>query len=456
MLTVMKFGGSILETEQQLLQLAAVVKKRVAKEEIAIVSSALKGVTDSLINAAKNSLKGSASVEQDVAAIKEKHLQLLACVKDSRAGKQAGKQLLQLFAELERVLYGIAYLKELSPRSLDLVQTMGERLSVLLLEAYLQDSGVDAVALDGIKEGIATNSDFGKAMPEMRETKKRFAKKAGKMLQKNVVVLPGFFGADREGNIVSFGRGGSDFSAAIVAAVLNANALELWKDVDGFLSADPKIVQEAMLLQHLNYDEAEELGYFGAKIMYPKTVVPLREKGIPIIMKNVLQPEKTGTVVSKRKQVHEKIIKSIAIRRDVACITLRSPAFIGQAGVLQKIFTTIAEAGVSVDLVATSERGVSFTIDEKDLEAAKKAIPSINLPLDEVNFDRDVAMVGVVGEGIKSTPGIAAKIFGCIGRQGINVEMISLGSSEINLSFLVKEKDLERAVKALHEELQKE
>jgi aspartate kinase len=381
-------------------------------------------------------------------------LALLEGIKDSGIREKAGKALLKKVAMLERALYGIAYLKELSPRSLDLVQTMGERLSVLLIEAYLLDSGVKAVALDSGREGVAVNSDYGKALPLMRETRKRLSGKAAKLLHGSVVVFPGFFGTDGKGNIVSFGRGGSDFSAAIIAAALEADALELWKDVDGFMSADPKIVEKAYLLQSLSYDEAEELGYFGAKIMYPKTVMPLREKGIPIILKNVLKPGKKGTIVSREKKKHEKIIKSIAVKRNIACVTLRSSGFVGQTGALQKIFSAMANANISVDLVATSEAGISFTIDESDLQKAKKAIPAIDLPLEGAAFDSNVAMLGIVGEGIKGTPGIAAKIFNCLGKNGINVEMISQGSSEINISFLIKENDLAKAVKELHTELE--
>ncbi|MDP2974051.1 MAG: aspartate kinase [Candidatus Diapherotrites archaeon] len=448
---VMKFGGSILSKESELRTLADVVKKRAEKEKIVIVASALKGVTDSLINAAGACLESSEKIESNIAAIREKHFEIVAGIKDGKIRENVEKELLKKLTLLERALYGISYLKELSPRSLDLVQTLGERLSVLLLEAYLQDNGIDAVALDDAC--IVTNSDFGQALPLMQETKEELGKRAGKILQKSIVILPGFFGTDKKGNIVSFGRGGSDFSAAIIAAALEANALELWKDVDGFMSADPKIVNGARLLSNLSYDEAEELGYFGAKIMYPKTVLPLREKGIPIIVKNILAPEKIGTVVSKEKHRHETIIKSIAVKRSIACVTLRSPAFVGQAGVLHKIFSAMANACVNVDLVTTSETGVSFTIDESDLQAAKEAVPSIDLVLEEVNFDKEVAMVGLVGEGLKRTAGVASKVFNCLGKHGINAEMISSGSSEISLSFIIRENELEKTVKVLHDEL---
>ncbi len=453
MLTVMKFGGSILSSESDLRRAAKTVKQRSKRERLVVVASALKGATDSLIAAGCSSLENSRAVEREVAAVREKHIAMLAGIKSDEIRLQAEKKLLRKTAMLERALYGIAYLKELSPRSLDIVQTTGERMSVPLIEAYLLDAGVAAVALSGRKHGIVTNSDYGQGIPLMHETRKRLGKKARKLLHNKVVVFPGFFGSDRKGNIVSFGRGGSDFSAAIVAAALNADALELWKDVDGFMSADPKIVRNAVLLPHLSYDEAEELGYFGAKIMHPKTVLPLRKKGIRIVVKNILKPEKAGTIVSGRKQRHERVIKSIAIKRNIACVTLRSPAFVGQAGVLQKIFSAMADACVSVDLVATSETGVSFTIDEQNMQLARKSVPAIDLSLEEVAFDSSVAMVGMVGEGLKHTPGLAGRVFSCLGKHKINVEMISQGSSEINISFLVKERDLGKAVRALHREV---
>ncbi|MBN2066840.1 MAG: aspartate kinase [Candidatus Diapherotrites archaeon] len=451
MRTVMKFGGSILSKEEELHRVAKVIKERRAKEEIVAVVSALKGITDSLIDAACAALENGEGIDKAVEAARETHLGILKGIRGKEIKEEAEKKVLEKITVIERALYGISYLKELSPRSLDLVQTMGERMSAPILEAYLRDNGIEAVSFD--EAFIATNSEHGQGLPEMEETGKAIEEKVGKLIHNKVAVLPGFFGKDKGQNIVSFGRGGSDFSAAIVASSLGANALELWKDVDGFMTADPKIVQKAELLPNVSYDEAEELGYFGAKIIFPRTVPPLREKGTEIVIKNILSPEKTGTVVSGKREKHERIVKSIAVKRSTAAITLRSPAFVGQAGILEKIFSAMADVCVSVDLVATSETGVSFTVDEKDFEIAKQAIPKIDLPLENVEFNRDVALLGLVGEGLKRTPGIAGRVFSCLGKHGINVEMISMGSSEINMSFLIKEKDLEKAVKVLHEEI---
>ncbi len=451
MLTVMKFGGSILSSESQLKRVTQVVKKRREREDVLIVVSALKGVTNSLIGIANKALEGS-DFKEEFVAVKKLHLEMLSGIKAKNYVKETEKGLLEEFSLLERALQGILCLKELSPRSLDLVQTAGERLCVLLLFAYLLDENIQAIAFDGRKQGIVTNSDFGRARPLMDETKKKLEKTKG-FVHSNVLIFPGFFGVDKQDNVVSFGRGGSDFSAAILANLFRANSLELWKDVDGFLTSDPKIVEDAVVLSNLSYEEAEELGYFGAKIIYPRTVVPLKEKGIKIVIKNIQKPDKIGTIVSNERLEQKIVAKSIAVKRNIASITLRSPIFVGQAGVLEKIFYEIAKANISVGLVATSETGISFTIDEKSLPRTREAISRIGLVLEEASFDKDLAMVGVVGEGLKKKPGVAGFVFGCLAENKVNVEMISQGSSGINISFIIKESDLHKTVKALHKKI---
>jgi aspartate kinase len=448
--TVMKFGGSILSSKEDLQRIADLVKKRRDKgEEICIVVSALKGVTDTLIEASESALKDRKAIDSLISNLRKKHLGLVMELNGNTAGKNAVKTLKEKLDLLEKALYGINYLGELSERSTALIYTFGERLSAVVVAAYLEENGVKASALDASK-AIVTDCCFSQANPIMDKTRKKAGDEVAEKLSERVIVVTGYLGADKKGNITCFGRGGSDFSAGILTSAINAGSLELWKDVDGFMSADPRVEKDAELLHNLSYEEAEELGYFGAKVLHPRTVVPLKEKKIKILIKNILTPEKKGTVVSDKRSKHEKIVKSIASRKNIAMVCLKSAAMIDHPGVLAKVFGTVSREGISVDLVSTSEAGLSFTINESDLEKTKQALESQCPDFESVVFDSNVAMIGVIGEGMRRKPGIAGKVFDALGKNDINVEMISQGSSEINLSFLVKQKDLENAVKIIH------
>ncbi|MDP6670457.1 MAG: aspartate kinase, partial [archaeon] len=290
--TVMKFGGSILGSKEDLNRVVGLVKKRRdSGEELCIVVSALKGVTDTLIKASESALKDRKAIDSLISNLRQKHLGLVMELSGNKAGKNAVKTLKEKLDILEKALYGINYLGELSERSTALVYTFGERLSAIVVAAYLEEAGVSASALDASK-AIVTDCCFSQANPIMDKTQKKATAEITGKLGERVIVVTGYLGADTKGNITCFGRGGSDFSAGILASAIDAGSLELWKDVDGFMSADPKMEKDAELLHNLSYEEAEELGYFGAKILHPRTVVPLKEKKIKIVLKNILTPEK--------------------------------------------------------------------------------------------------------------------------------------------------------------------
>ncbi len=446
--TVMKFGGSILSSSADLQRIASLVKKRRESEEICIVVSALKGVTDSLIEASENALEDNKSINSFLKELREKHFSLVEGLETEKAKQVATEKLNQKFEVLERVLFGINYLAELSERSKALAYTFGERLSAILVEAYLLDAGLEAESMDASK-AIVTDGNFAAASPLMDKTAKK-SQQLGKMLPEKVVVVTGYLGADSKGNTTCFGRGGSDFSAGILANVLNAGSLELWKDVDGFMSADPKAVPKAKLLKLLSYEEAEELGYFGAKILHPRTIVSIREREIRAVVKNIHSPEKEGTVISAEKERHENVVKSIATRKQIASVCVRSAAMVGVSGALAQMFDALSKAGISVDTVATSETGVSITVNESDADAAKKALEACPIQFDSIEVEKDVAAIGLIGEGMKGVHSLSGRLFSALGNSNINIEMISQGGSEINISFLVKQKDLGNAVKAIH------
>ncbi|MFH1255997.1 MAG: aspartate kinase [Candidatus Diapherotrites archaeon] len=454
MLVAMKFGGGILSTAEDFKRVAEIVRKRREKgEEIAIAVSAIKGMTDELIDAAKGAVKNSRGIDGFIRHAKESHSKALEGIKDTGIKEAAANEIAVKIGLLEKALYGVSYLKELSPRSYDLLQTFGERIAIELLEAYLLDNGVNAKALEADEAGMIVDSNYGRASPKMDEVERQMKQKVEPLLKTTVAIIPGFYGVNKHNDIVCFGRGGTDYTAGIIAAALDADHLELWKDVDGFMSADPKAVKNAKLIAQLSYDEAEELGYFGAKIMHPRTVMPLRGKKIPIQARNVLKPEKIGTTIcAEGKCDSEKVIKSIVSRKDIAMVSIKSAELIEGIGMIAKIFSTIAEAGISVDMVSTSEAGISLTVEKKNAQKTRDVLAKeLDFEVEKIIIEDDIVLTSVIGHGMKGTPGIAGKLFSAMGKAGINIEVISQ-ASEINISFIIKEKNTEKAIAAIHRE----
>jgi len=450
MLSVMKFGGSVLSTTGDLKRAAGIIKAR-KKEKKVVVVSALKGVTDSLIEASKTALAKEPNIRQYCAELKSQHLALLEGIGDATIKTNSRALIEEKTVALERTLLGVNYLGEISPKAFDLIQTFGERLSAVVVAAFLNDAGEKSVSIEAHEAGLFTDGCYGKAMA-VQKTEEEVSRRLMHLLKEGkTVVITGFFGADAQGNICCFGRGGSDYSAGIIASALNADRLELWKDVPGFYSADPKTVKHAVLLKELSYDEAEEIGYFGAKILHPKTIEPVRKKGIPVVVKNVLTPEIDGTIITANNRQSKEVIKAISNKTGIAAITLKSAEMVTTPGILARIFTPIAEAGIDVDFVSTSETSVSFTIGKKEKDMAIAALNSSGLGFEKIAVEEDIALMGIIGEGMKRTMDITGKIFHALAKKGVNVEMISQGASEINLSIIIKEKDLDSAINAVHE-----
>jgi aspartate kinase len=272
------------------------------------------------------------------------------------------------------------------------------------------------------------------------------------LLSKKVILLPGYYGIDDSTDIKTFGRGGTDYSSGFIASMFNAE-LEIWKDVSGFMSADPKIVPNAKQIPLLSYEEAEELGYLGAKILHPKTIDPLRKKGLCAEIKDIFHPEVKGTIICGRKKRDGTIIKSIASTRDIAIVNVESASMVNVPGFASLLFSKLAENEIAIDLIVTSEASITFSLEEKKLEKALSAANQITTIYPcEINHTTNLSMVGVIGEGLGETPGVAGRLFSALGKEKINIEMISQGASEINLSFVVKKEELNKTITALHKE----
>jgi aspartate kinase len=443
---VMKFGGTSVASPERIRGVAARVRERLDRKPVVVVS-ALSGVTDLLIRGARLAL------ERDPKALdvpREVHSRHNDAVRDLvPAGDERNRLLAHvegIVKELETIYTGVLYLGELTPRSLDAVSGMGERLSSEIAAAALAAEGLPALAVDARKV-MVTDEAHGRAQPLLEDTRARVHELLRPLAEAGrVPVLGGFIGTTRAGVTTTLGRGGSDWSAAIIGAVLPAEEIQIWTDVDGVLSADPRLVPEAVLVPHLSYDEACELAYFGARVVHPQTMKPAVELGIPVRILNSLNPTAPGTLIG-RTQGRSGVPRAIAFKKGISVVLINQPRMLMAYGFVVRVFEVFDRHRTPVDLIATSEVSVSLTVDTPDQLAA---VSHDLATLGEVKVLRNMAIVSVVGRGFVSHPGLAGRIFQTL--REVNVVMISFGASDVNVSFVVAEADAERAVRMLHEE----
>ncbi len=433
---VMKFGGTSVGGADEIRNVAKIVKSHLGRKPVVVVS-AVKKITDRLIELANLAKDGKA--EERFAEIKSIHYEILEKLK-------LEKRLLENdFSEIERAAKKINR-KELDAKALDLFQSFGERMSSKIVAAQLNAAGAKAQAFDSWELGFATTADFGNAEPLDGSY---VALKKSISALKVVPVITGFIGKTEKGDITTLGRGGSDYSGAIIGAAIDAEEIQIWTDVDGIMSTDPKIVKNARTLDKISFAEASELAYFGAKVLHPKTILPAVRKNIPVLVLNTFNPKGKGTTILKDIGATEKTVKAITCKKNITLINVDSKRMLGAYGFLARLFDVFYKYKQSVDAVATSEVSVSMTVDnEKNIDNIISDLKGIA----DVEVLRDRVIVCVVGEGMRHTPGVSGRTFTALGKNNINIEMISQGASEINITFIVDGKDAEKAVKLLHQE----
>jgi aspartate kinase len=452
---VMKFGGTSIQDAAAINQVAKIVAGRLERAPVVVVS-AMARVTDSLLLVAHTARERR--FEQSAAIIGELRNRHLATARELLAGATAFAterysldyvegSIGELFSELENLAHSVATLGELTARSQDAIVSFGERLSSILVAGALSAHGINVSLLDS-RRFIITDSHFTSAAPDMRETEARARETLLPLIQSGRVPLAqGFIGSTVDGATTTIGRGGSDYTAAIIGAALGAEAVEIWTDVDGLMTADPRIVKGARRIRVISFDEAAELSYFGAKVLHPSTVLPAIERRLPVHIYNTHNPARGGTLIVAEAPPTESVIKSIAFKRGVTIINVASTRMLLAYGFLRAIFDVFERHETSVDVVTTSEVSVSMTLDSAgSLEAIKRDLDGIG----NVTVERDKAIVCVVGSNLKSTPGVAARLFRAI--EKINVNMISQGASEINLTFVIDETDVDAVVRSLHDQ----
>ena len=441
---VMKFGGTSVEDAAAIARVAGIVQQH-AKQKPVVVVSALGGFTDSLVAMAKAAASGNLPAALKLwRAGRQRHLAVLSGLKGSSA---ALEQVQELLGALQDVLRGIAALGELSPRTQDNVLSFGEMLSSIMVAAAFKAAGLDAVHIDS-RQCIVTDTNHTKAIPLFEPTNARLRSALKDHLAKNrVPVLGGFIGATEDGTPSTLGRGGSDFSAAIVGAALGARRIEIWTDVEGMLTTDPRICKDARRIEVLGFEEASELAYFGAKVIHPATLIPAVESNIPVYVLNSRNPESKGTCIQAKAPHSTTTFRAIALKKGTKILNIKAPRLLIAHGFLRSLFEVFEKHSLSPDLVNTSEVSVSVAIDgSRDV----KALVNDLRPLGVVEVESGKAIVCLVGDNIRGRIGICADVFQAVAKAKVNIHMVSQGASEINISFVIEESDAVRAVQALH------
>lgn len=461
-LQVMKFGGTSVGNGECIARAAEIIAAAAREGSVVAVVSAMSGVTNRLVEAARRSEQGDANAGGELASIlRQQHLQAIETLirrEDSR--ERLAEETEKIINEVRGWCRGSSLLRELTPRTLDAISSVGERLSARLLAGALYELGLKAVAVEAT-EVIVTDNAHGQAEPLMTGTRERAQARLQPLLNEgSIPVLTGFIGATAAGTLTTLGRGGSDYSATILGAALDATEVIIWTDVDGVLTADPRLVSDARTLREISYNEAAELAYFGAKVLHPKTLRPVAEAGIPVWIRNSFAPERHGTKITATGHPTARGVKAITAISDVTLITVGGRGIVGLPGVAAKTFTAAANADANVLLISQSSSGndICFIISSTDatrtVEKLRQAFAQdlAHQQVEHIIVNPEICIVAVVGDRMRGLPGIAGRTFSALGRRNINIIAIAQGSSEYNVSLVVDAGMMSEAVQSLHSE----
>jgi aspartokinase/homoserine dehydrogenase 1 len=461
-LQVMKFGGTSVGDADCIRRAAAIVHDAASRQSVVVVVSAMSGVTNRLVQAAHRAARGEqAFITQLASELHTQHHKALdTLVSDPRARAKISAACKEVLDELERLLRGTALLRELTPRALDVISGIGERLSAPLVAGAVSAQGVHAVAISAT-EIIVTDYHHGRAEPLMSPTRDRAQACLRPLLDQGIVpIVTGFIAATPEGVQTTLGRGGSDYSATILGAALGAQETVIWTDVDGVKTADPRLVPEARTIPEISYNEAAELAYFGAKVLHPNTLRPVTAARVPVWIRNTFAPEKPGTKITAEGMPTGGGVKALTAIRDVTLVTVGGPGIVGLPDVLARSFAATSETRTNVFLVSqsSSQNDICFVINTDDEKRTLKALRDAFAPeiaeqtVEHVTCNPDIAIVAVVGENMRGIPGVAGRTFTALGRENVNIMAIAQGSSEYNISLVVQKDAMQRALTALHKE----
>jgi aspartokinase/homoserine dehydrogenase 1 len=462
-LQVMKFGGTSLGDATCMARTAQLIAQGARAGTCVAVVSAMSGVTNRLIEAAQRA--GSGEKDQGTAvldSLRKQHAEALkSLVREDSARRAIEEEMEEVLSEGSRLFDGTALLRELTPRTLDAISSLGERLSAPLVAGAVRELGLQSEAVDAT-EVIITDGFHGGAEPLMDRTREECEVRLRPLLEKGIVpVVTGFIGASTEGKLTTLGRGGSDYSATILGAAMNADEVIIWTDVDGVLTADPRLVPEARTIPVISYREAAELAFFGAKVLHPKTLKPVMHAAIPVWIRNSFAPERPGTLITPEGRSTGGGVKALTAIQDVALISVGGPGIVGLPDVVGRTFSTTAEVRANVLLISqsSSQNDICFIVSGADaprtVDALRREFAQdlAHEKVEHITVDTNIAIVAVVGENMRGTPGVAGKTFNALGRENVNLIAIAQGSSESNISFVVEEKAMKTALITTHREV---
>ncbi len=454
---VLKFGGTSCGNQESIQAVIEIIKSKIAKnEKFAVVFSAMGGLTNKLIETADLAVKADDSYFELLKEAEERHFAVVRALIEIKNQSRVFANIRTLFNELEDVLKGISLIKELSQRSLDLIVSFGERLSTTLIFEILKSQNLDCQYLDARKI-INTNSNFGMAEVNFEKTNAQIQDYFSKT--SSLQLITGFIGANDDNVTTTLGRGGSDYTASIFGAALKAEEIEIWTDVDGMMTADPRKVANAFTIPNITYAEAMELSHFGAKVIYPPSLQPAFAKSIPLRILNTYNTSFEGTIISREPKSTEYIITGISSIDNLALVNLQGSGMIGVAGVSAKLFTCLAKNKISVILIsqASSEHSICFAIDPKVSKQVKRILEKefahdIHVgDIEGVEIQENLSVIAIVGEGMKRHTGVSGKLFTVLGKNGINIVATAQGSSELNISVVIEKKNISKALNVIHD-----
>ncbi|MFK8010215.1 MAG: bifunctional aspartate kinase/homoserine dehydrogenase I [Saprospiraceae bacterium] len=457
MIKVLKFGGSSVAKPERIKGIANILKDYYKRgEKFAVVFSAFGGVTDYLIKMSSAAAKGDENYIEHFNSFSKRHIDCVNELFDKAERENILLELKENHDVLKGLLQGIFLVREASPRTMDYVLSFGERNSNFIISHYLRKEGINTNYLDARKI-IKTDKKFGAAKVDLDTTFKNIQEYFTN--HPEVQITTGFIASSKGGLTTTLGRGGSDFTAAILAAGLNAEAIEIWADVDGVLTSDPRRVKSAFTIPTLTYAEAMEMSHFGAKVIYPPTIQPAMAKSIPIYIKNTFNPSFVGTYISKESSVNGHPIKGISSISDISLLTLQGSGLFGVPGIAARLFNSLAQAKINVILITqgSSEHSISFAVNPKDSARAKRKVDEEfeyefkSGGVDLVKVENDLSIIAIIGENMRYQPGISGKLFQALGKNGINCVAIAQGSSELNVSVVINKIDESKALNSLHE-----
>lgn len=455
-MNVLKFGGSSVSSPSRIKSVIDILDPYIRTKDIAVVFSAFGGVTDTLISLSTWALEGNAEYKAQLQAIEQRHLDAVRELVSIQRQSSVIATVKFTINELEDVLHGVYLVKERTPRTLDYIMSFGERLSAYIISEAMKDRGLNAEFLDA-RQVVRTDNHFGHARIDFTITNQLITEYFN--THNSIQVITGFIGSSETGETTTIGRSGSDYTAAIFAGALHAFSLEIWTDVDGMMTADPRKVKKSFTVKEMTYQEAMELSHFGAKVIFPATMQPAMVNHIPIWIKNTFNPTFEGTVIKETSHNKSLIIKGISSVDKISLLNVQGSGLMGVVGVSMRLFGALASQKINVVLIsqASSEHSICLAIETGKLKQAKTAIEKEfqyeikSKEMDEVLVESDLAIVAIVGENMKHNPGTSGRMFSALGKNGINVRAIAQGSSELNISAVVHEQDIAKALNVLHE-----